>query len=149
MSTYTDLHRLTPSYTIEGYPGISHYKNLILAYPKTTFLSRRTGISRDKSHVGLSRDIPVKVGIWQGVAFQMASTFSLELLAAIAGLAWPAPTPRAGPAGLARGLGGCPRSEKHRGSVLVVNAILSSDGSFKFWWLQIAQRPSHATSTAS
>ena len=37
--TYPFLYRLIPSYTIKGYPGISHYKNLILAYPKTTFLS--------------------------------------------------------------------------------------------------------------
>ena len=34
------LYRLIQSNTIEGYPGISHHKNLILAYPKTTFLSR-------------------------------------------------------------------------------------------------------------
>ena len=29
-----------PSYPIRGYPGISHHKNLILAYPKTAFLSQ-------------------------------------------------------------------------------------------------------------
>ena len=34
---YPELYRLE---TIEGHPWISHYKNLILAYPKTTFLSR-------------------------------------------------------------------------------------------------------------
>ena len=38
--TYPDLSLHIPSYTKVGYPGISHYKNLILAYPKTSFLSR-------------------------------------------------------------------------------------------------------------
>ena len=34
--TYTDLYRVIPKRD----PGISHYKNLILAYPKTSFLSQ-------------------------------------------------------------------------------------------------------------
>ena len=37
---YPYLSRLILNCTIIGYPGISHHKNLILAYPKSTFLSR-------------------------------------------------------------------------------------------------------------
>ena len=46
------------SYTIEGYPGISHYKNLILAYPKATFQSvlmqGYSWISHSSGHPGIS-----------------------------------------------------------------------------------------------
>ena len=71
---YPFLSLLIQTYTIEAQrdPWISHYKNLILAYPKTAYLSRLIqgyswishsfgypGISLDKSYLGLSWDIPV------------------------------------------------------------------------------------------
>ena len=56
--SYPDLYRLKPSCAIEGYPGISHYKNLILAYPKATFQSvlmqGYSWISHSSGHPGIS-----------------------------------------------------------------------------------------------
>ena len=59
---YPVISHLVPSYPLERYPrisqdisrqdsclGISHYKFSVLGYP---------GLSRDKHHIGLSRDIP-------------------------------------------------------------------------------------------
>ena len=61
----SDLYPLIQSYTLKGYPWISHYKNLIPIY---------TGISLDKSHVGV---IPGYLGISLDMAgclfFQMSS----------------------------------------------------------------------------
>ena len=63
---------LIPTYTREGYPGISHYKNLILGYPKTTFLSRLIlgypGISHSSGYPGISR---YKSGYGRVSFFQM------------------------------------------------------------------------------
>ena len=60
---YPIISHLVPSYPPKGYPripqdiprqdsciGISHYKFSVLGYP---------GLSRDKHHIGLSRDIPL------------------------------------------------------------------------------------------
>ena len=61
--TYTDLYQRGISLDIplqESYPWISQNN-----FPIPTY----TGISQDKSQFGLSPDIPVKVGIWQGVVF--------------------------------------------------------------------------------
>ena len=59
--TYPYLSRVIQTQTVEGYPGISHYKNNILAYPKTTFLSRvipgYPGIGHRSGYPG-SRDRP-------------------------------------------------------------------------------------------
>ena len=56
----SDLYRVIPSYTIEGCPGISHYKNLFLA-SKTTLLSRLIpgypGISHLSGYPHISRDM--------------------------------------------------------------------------------------------
>ena len=64
---------LIPTYTREGYPGISHYKNLILGYPKTTFLSRLIlgypGISHSSGYPGISR---YRSGYGRVSFFQMA-----------------------------------------------------------------------------
>ena len=46
---YPIISHLVPSYPPKGYPRISRYKFFVLGYP---------GLSRDKHHVGLSRDIP-------------------------------------------------------------------------------------------
>ena len=69
---YPYLSRFIPTYTREGYPGISHYKNLILGYPKTTFLSRLIlgypGISHSSGYPGISR---YKSGYGRVSFFQM------------------------------------------------------------------------------
>ena len=46
---------MIPGYTTKGYPAISHYKNLVMGYPKTSFLS------------------------WQGVAFSDGRVLPVEL----------------------------------------------------------------------
>ena len=57
---YPYLSLLIPTYTelYQGYPGISYYKNLTLAYPQTTFLSRLllgyAGISHRSGYPGIS-----------------------------------------------------------------------------------------------
>ena len=45
--------------------------------PNSLSIPTCTVISRDTSHVGLSREVPVQVGIWQGIAFRW-STFTIN-----------------------------------------------------------------------
>ena len=56
--TYTHLYLFIILVYHRGYPWISHYKNLILAYPKTTSLSRLIpgypGISHVSGYSGIS-----------------------------------------------------------------------------------------------
>ena len=77
---YPYLSRFIPTYTREGYPGISHYKNLILGYPKTTFLSRLIlgypGISHGSCYPRISR---YKSGYGRVSFFQMESHGQFEL----------------------------------------------------------------------
>ena len=71
--TVSFLSLVIPTKTIEGYPGISHYKNLIFAYPKTTFLSRLIpgypGIGHRSGYPGISR---YKSGFGRVSFFQMS-----------------------------------------------------------------------------
>ena len=80
--SYPDLYRVIPGYTSKRYPGISHYKNLVMGYPKrfwypkTSFLSwlimipGYPGISRMSSYPGISQ---YKSGLGRVSLFQMAS----------------------------------------------------------------------------
>ena len=77
--TYTDLYRVIPKRD----PGISHYKNLILAYPKTSFLSRLIprypGIGHMSDYPGISR---CKSG------YGRVSLFQMELIGALRASSW-------------------------------------------------------------
>ena len=79
--TYPDLYRLIPTYTKEGYPGISHYKNLILGYPKTTFLSLLIlgypGISHSSGYPWIFR---YKSGYGRVSFFQMIPGYPSHIL---------------------------------------------------------------------
>ena len=60
MQLYPYLSRLIPTYTREGYPGISHYIRILsLHIPKQLFYPYLYWDSREKSKFLLSRDIPV------------------------------------------------------------------------------------------
>ena len=71
------LSRRMPSYTELYHRGISRDIPLQESYPcisQNNFsIPTHTGISRDKSYVGLSRDIPVYAGYGRVSLFQMTS----------------------------------------------------------------------------
>ena len=71
--TYPFLSLVIPTSTIKGYPGISQNKNLILAYPKTNFLSQvipgYPGIGHRSGYPGISR---YKSGFGTVLFFQMS-----------------------------------------------------------------------------